>query len=204
MPAWRFEMFYLGQFARPEGLIYGCFTDDMLEDPFPIPVDWPRTVGLDFGGANQALIWLAQDPATEIWHLYDESLSGEKTTAEHAAEAKAKAAGLTDVTYCGGSPSETQQRRDWRAEGVWTQEPSIGALEPGIDRGIRLIKENKLRVFRTCRGFRDEIGTYRRKLDDAGRPTEDIVDKRAFHRLDAYRYAAIQITSGRAFQYGFV
>lgn len=203
LPDWRFRMFYLGQFARPEGLIYGAFTDDMLEHPFPIPLDWPRVVGLDFGGANQALVWLAQDPEG-IWHLYDESLCGEKTTEEHAADAVQKAAGCEDVTFVGGSPGESQQRRDWRAAGVHVKQPPIKDLEPGIDRGIQLVKEGKFRLFRSCRGMRDELGTYRRKLDDAGKPTEDIVDKRTFHRLDAYRYAACQITSRRSFVYGFV
>lgn len=203
LPDWRFQMFYLGQFARPAGLIYGDFTDEMLEDPFPIPADWPRVVGIDFGGANLALVWLAQDKGG-TWHLYHESLSGDRTTAEHARRTLARAAGCTEIAYVGGAKSESQERRDWRAEGVRVLEPPIGGLEPGIDRVISLMKTGKFRLFRTCKGLRDELGTYRRKLNDAGEPTEEIVDKRAFHRLDALRYAACQITSGRSFQYGFV
>lgn len=203
LPDWRFRMFYLGQFARPAGLIYSDFTDEMLEDPFPIPADWPRVVGIDFGGANLALVWLAQDPQ-EVWHLYRESLSGDKTTEEYAAACKLQAAGLKEVTYVGGAPSESQERRDWAAAGVWVKEPPVKGLEPGIDRVTTLMKTGKFRLFRTCKGMRDELGTYRRKLDAAGEPTEEIVDKRAFHRLDALRYAACQITSALAFWWGFV
>ena len=88
-----------------------------------------------------------------------------------------------------------QQRRDWAAAGFGIQEPRIDGIEPGIDRVTALIKEDRLRVFRTCKGLRDEIGSYRRKLDAAGEATEEIVDKRTFHRLDALRYAATHIGS---------
>ena len=64
MQDWRFQMFYLGQFARPIGLIYNAFTDDMLVDPFSIPADWKRVMGIDFGGANTATVLLAEDPDT--------------------------------------------------------------------------------------------------------------------------------------------
>lgn len=203
LPDWKFKMFYLGQFARPAGLVYEAFDEGMLEDPFPIPQAWPRVVGIDFGGANLAIVWLARDPAG-VWHLYDESLSGELTTVEHASRLAAKMRGLEDVTVVGGSPSESQERRDWQAAGVFVKQPPVGDLEPGIDRGIQLMKEGRFRLSRTCRGMRDELGTYRRKLDEQGRPTEAIVDKNAFHRLDAYRYAACQITSAVHFLYGFV
>jgi hypothetical protein len=52
MQAWRFGMFYRGQFTKPAGLIYDCFTGDMLCEPFEIPDDWTRYVGVDFGGGT--------------------------------------------------------------------------------------------------------------------------------------------------------
>jgi hypothetical protein len=58
---------------------------------------------------------------------------------------------------------------------------------------IELIKEDRFRVFRTLRGLRDELGSYRRKLDELQNPTDEILNKRKFHRLDAIRYAATGI-----------
>lgn len=191
LPDWRFAMFYLGQFAQPAGLIYGDFTNNMLVGPFAIPADWERVVGIDFGGANTALIWLAEDPATNIWYAYRESLSGGKSTPEHVQEALEQMSKFT--TFVGGAKSETQQRVDWTAAGLPVEEPTVSDIEAGIDRVTELIKTNRLRVFRTLRGLRDELGSYRRKLDEAGEPTNDIVDKRHFHRLDALRYAATKI-----------
>ncbi len=193
LPGWRFSMFYDGQFARPAGLIYGDFTDAMLIDPFAIPLDWERVVGIDFGGANTALVWLACDPRSDVWHAYRESLSGDKSTAEHVRETAQVAAGCSDVRYIGGTSSETQQRMDWRAAGLRVEESWVTSVEPGIDRVVGLIKANRFRVSRTLKGLQDELGSYRRKLDDAGNVTDEIVDKRAFHRLDALRYACSYI-----------
>lgn len=195
LPDWRFRMFYLGQFARPAGLIYADFTDDMLVDPFPIPAEWPHVIGVDFGGANQAALWLAGNPETGAWYIYREYLEGGRTSAEHVKAALDGLGEAKEYQAIGGASSESQQRRDWAAAGLAVKEPTIDGVEPGIDRVTALIKENRLRVFRTCKGTRDEFGSYRRKLDAAGEPTDEIVDKRTFHRLDALRYAATEIGS---------
>ena len=44
MQDWRFQMFYLGQFAMPPSMIYGCVTPDHWIDDFTIPYDWPVVV----------------------------------------------------------------------------------------------------------------------------------------------------------------
>lgn len=188
MQDWRFRMRYLGQFTRPAGLIYSAFEPSMVVDPFPIPADWERLVGVDFGGAHTAAVFLAHDPAADVWHLYDEMLTGDQTSAEYA---RAVLARLDRAPYraFGGSKSESQQRRDWAAGGLALGEPPISDVEGGIDRVIALIKSGRFRVFRTARGVLDELGTYRRRLDSLGEPTDVIESKRTFHRLDALRYA---------------
>lgn len=203
MAAWKFAMFYLGEYSRPAGLVYPDWADTWLEDPFAIPSDWRRVCGIDFGGANLAQVWLAQDPETEFWHLYRETLRGNMPAADHVSVTRGEIDG-PDIVFVGGSPSETQPRMDWTAAGLEVEEPRIGALEPGIDRVTALMKPGRLRVFKSCKGVRDELGSYRRKLDSAGDPTEVIVDKRTFHRLDALRAAAIRITEGpKAMRGGF-
>ncbi len=186
MQDWRFQMFYRGQFARIASLIYNAFTDNMLVDPFPIPPDWRRLVGVDFGGANTAIITLAEDPDTETWYACHESLEGGKTSAQHAATLGERAAGWQDWQAVGGAPSETQQRMDWPDVG----EPAIADVEAGIDRVVSLVQTDRFRVFRSLAGLRDELGSYRRKTDEAGNVLDEIVDKRKYHRLDALRYAA--------------
>lgn len=191
MQDWRFAMFYLGQFAKPAGLIYSAFEDEWLVDPFEIPDDWDRVIGVDFGGANTARLWLAQNPDSEIWYAYKESLEGDKSSQEYVQDTIAQTRG--SYTVVGGASSETQYRMDWGAAGLDVFEPPIKEVENGIDKVIELMKANKFRVFRTLHGLRDELGSYRRKLDERGEPTEEILNKRNYHRLDALRYACTYI-----------
>ncbi len=202
MQDWRFQMFYLGQFARPIGLIYGAFTDEMLVDPFSIPADWERVVGIDFGGANTATLSLAADPKSGIWYAYRESLEGGKTTQEHVDGIHEYPLG-DDTQFVGGATGESQERRDWGAAGLSVIEPPVSGVETGIDRAMTLIKQDEFRVFRTLSGLRDELGGYRRKTDSSGNVTDEIVDKRKYHRLDALRYAATLITEGHDVTFGW-
>ena len=201
LPDWRFSMFYKGEFHRPAGLIYNAFTDDMLVDPFAIPDTWKRVIGIDFGGANTALVWMARKPGTRDWWAYRESLSGGKSTQEHVNEAKRALGDAHEFMFIGGAPSETQQRRDWKQAGIKNiKAPPVKDVEAGIDRVIGLMKTGRFRAFRTLRGLRDELGSYQRKMDDAGHPTDEIVDKRYYHRLDALRYAVAEIEPGKRYR----
>jgi len=203
MPDWRFRMFYEGEFARPAGLIYDCFDQDLNTClPFAIPGHWPRYAGLDFGGVNTALVWVAQDMDVSadqnqsVFYVYRESLEGGLTTREHVQRAQEAARGENLVGCWGGAGSEDQARRDWQNEGWGVGEPFVQDVEGGIARVYGLLKPRRLRIFKTCKGLLDEIGSYRRKLDPTGQPTEDIVDKRTYHRLDALRYFASGLFGG--------
>jgi len=195
MQSWRFDMFYRGRFTRPAGLIYSGFQDDMLVDPFPIPGHWSRVVGVDFGGANTATIHLAESPEG-VWYVYRETLEGGKTTRAHVESQLEYLDSVEHYEYVGGARSEGQFRDDWYDAGIYIEEPIITDVEAGIDRVSQLIAEDKLRVFRNLSGFRDEIGSYQRRLDEAGYPTDEILNKRKFHRMDALRYAAILVIEG--------
>jgi hypothetical protein len=197
LPDWKFRMFYEGEFTRPAGLIYADFDESIqLVDDFSIPPDWPRWVGADFGGAHTSLVWLAQNPAKDVYYLYRESLEGGLSTREHAAKALEFAQAENVVFWAGGAKSETQQRMDWQSNGVPLREPQFADVEAGIDRVTELIKTRRLFVFRSCVGTRDELGTYAREVDEYGLPTAKIKDKEKFHRLDALRYIAQHIVGG--------
>lgn len=191
---WKFRMFYLGQFDLPPGLIYADYGDTYREDgghlvhPFDLPPEWLRFVGIDPGAVNTATIWLAHDPGANVYYAYHSTLSGGKTTNQHAAEALAQAAGLNMQSWHLGAKSEVQQRLDWRAAGISAREPIIVDVEAGIDRVIALFKTRRLFVFDSCAGLRDELGSYSRVTNDNGEATEKIRDKESYHHLDALRY----------------
>ncbi len=149
LPAWKFEMFYRGHFAKPPGLIYSDFDESVhLVKPFDLPAEWPRYVGIDFGAVNTALVWIAEDTARKAYYVYRESLEGGVTTREHARRALSYARAERVVGWYGGAPGETQQRLDWMAEGVPVTRPLVADVEAGIDRVISLLREKRLFFFR--------------------------------------------------------
>jgi hypothetical protein len=199
---WKFAMFYQGKFAKPATLIYGDFDESsMVVDDFPIPVSWPRVLGTDFGGANTGCLHLAEsnqytEDGLSIWYAYKCTLSGNKSTKEHVSEQLQLLKDVQDYEATGGAPSETQPRMDWGEAGLYVSQPIISDVESGIDRVIQLLKANRLRVFRSLKGVRDEFGRYQRKTDELGNPTTEILNKNRFHRMDMLRYAAISIIEG--------
>ena len=193
LPAWKFEMFYNGNFTRPAGLIYSDFDDvENTCADFDIPADWPRYVGVDFGGVHTATVWIAENPANNGLYLYRSTLEGGLTTGEHAN--RWLKYGERVAAWSGGAPSEDQPRRDFAAAGVPINRPPVSDVEPGIDRVIEIIKSRRLIVFRSQREVLDEMGTYSRVVDEGGQPTEKIKDKETFHRLDCLRYVVSWIT----------
>jgi hypothetical protein len=197
MPRWKLNMFYRGEFDIPEGLIYGCFdTAADVCDPFPIPDDWLRYGGLDFGGVNTGAVLFAERPEDHQLFLVDEYLEGEKTTKQHSDKLRTWKA----RRWWGGAKSEEQWRREFGAAGMPIMQPPISEVEVGIACAYAVMATKGMTVFKTCKRWLDEVGTYSRKLDKEGQPTEDIAEKNAYHLLDATRYvlSAIRKHHGRA------
>ena len=83
-------------------------------------------------------------------------------------------------------------RLDWAAAGVYNvAEPPVHDVESGIDAVIELLRTFRLFVFDTCDGTLDELGSYRRKLDNDGQVTDEIEGKSKYHYLDALRYVVV-------------
>ena len=187
LPEWKFRMYYDGLFTRPAGLIYDAFDRELhVERPFPIPDDWQRYMGVDFGGVNTGAVKFAQRPGTDTYYLYQEYRGGNRTAAEHA---RALLAGEphTPIAF-GGSRSEGQWRNEFRAAGLTLRPPVIGDVEVGINRVYGAHRRNQIYVFESCEAYLDEKASYSRKLDEAGEPTEEIEDKSSYHLMDAERY----------------
>lgn len=187
LPGWKFDMFYRGRFSRPAGLIYDTFDQDRHCIPrFHIPDDWQRYLGLDFGGVNTAGLFYAEHPTSGRLVCYREYKAGGRTAAEHAAKLLE---GEPMIPICvGGSKSEGQWRKEFRAGGLPVREPDVKDVEVGIDRVYGAHKEHQIEVFDDLAGYLDEKLRYSRTVDAAGEPTEAIEDKSTFHYMDAERY----------------
>lgn len=187
LPRWKFLMFYDAVFARPAGLIYDCFDERRHTCPrFAIPDDWPRFLGLDFGGVNTVGIYYARNPETRQLYAYREYHAGGKEAKAHA---QAILRGEPGIPTCvGGSKSEGQWRTEFRAGGLPVREPDVSDVEVGIDRVYGAHRRAEIIAFDDLEYYLDQKLTYSRKLDEAGEPTEAIEDKNSFHAMDAERY----------------
>ena len=194
LPRWKFDMFYRAIFTRPAGMIYDCFDEGLNKIArFDIPPDWPRYVGLDFGGVNTAAVFLASKPGTDTYYVYQTYKAGGKTAKEHGRS-------IHDIEpriayTVGGSKSEGQWRSEFGAGGLPVGESPVTAVDVGIDRVYGAIKRRELVIFDDLDDLSDEVMSYARELDDMGEPTEKIADKAAFHLLDAVRYICSRLFS---------
>lgn len=190
LPTWRFDLFYRAIFTRPAGMIYDCFSEGThVCEPFTIPKEWPRYMGLDFGGVNTAAVYVAHDTAADFFYIYKTYKAGGRTAVEHV-EHMRRGEDARFTAY-GGAPSEDQWRSEFGAAGLPIGRPlfdGTDSVEVGIDRVYGALSENKIRIFNTCQDLVDEFQAYSRELNDVGEATEKIADKETYHLLDAVRY----------------
>lgn len=187
MPTDEFEMFYRGRAAKLRYLIYDVFDPQKHTCPrFDIPMDWPRYMGMDFGGVNTAAMFYAEDPESARLYCYREYLEGGKTASEHVDDI------LEDEPRkpfaVGGSKSEGQWRDELRAAGLPIRSPRISDVNLQINRVYGLHKMDQVMYFDDLDGIIDEKARYKRKRTPEGDVTDKIENKEMFHRLDAERY----------------
>jgi len=205
LPKWKFDMFYRGVYSKPAGMIYDAFDEDVCKiKRFPIPQEWPRYVGCDFGGVNTAAMWYAKNPETQRLVAYREYHKGGLTAKGHAMEWLKLSEGEDVVLWCGGSKSEDQWRREFRNAGIVIKTPSVSDVEVGINRVYGYHAKDEIDVFDDLLGYLDEKGSYSRQLDDNNEPTEKIDDKEKYHRMDAERYVLSQLSQGARVAFGEV
>ncbi len=178
-------------------LIYDVFDKAIHTCPrFTIPKEWPRYLGLDFGGVNTAGIFLAEEPGTKKLYGYRVYWEGDKDSEDHAKDLRE---GEPMVPFCvGGSKSEDQWRREFRKGGLPVREPDIAEVWIGIQRVYSALKHGELVFFDDLPHIFLELADYRRKLDASGKPTNEINEKRRYHVLDGLRYIVGWLRRARA------
>jgi len=135
MPSWKFRMFYLGEFARPENLIYSDFSNDNIVEPFDIPPTWRHFAGVDWGYTNPTAVY------------------------EESAMDVEKMIGDIKFEYFACDPSEPSAIQVWKQKGL-PAHAAVNDVLHGINEVSRLIKSKQLRIFRVCYNTIDEINGY--------------------------------------------
>lgn len=216
MPKWKFEMFILGLFSKPAGLIYDCFDSDenVQAKSIVIPNTWKRIIGIDFGGINTAAIKIAIHPMLPLFYMYEEYYPRiHRSSAEHACHIMehepsvsidwrvSKLKPVPTLTYnksmytiVAGSLSERQWRTEISSSGIEVHPTLLKDVELGIDRVYNTVQQRWFKLFKSCRHALSEFGSYSREIDPEGNPVPGtIVNKAKYHILDSIRYAVSAI-----------
>jgi hypothetical protein len=178
-------------------LVYHAFNDAVCKIPRMsiIPEEWPRYVGHDFGGANPAALFFAQDPATGYFYAYHEYLpGGGRSTSEHVAAFKEIVGKSNVIKRVGGSHQEEEIRQAYAAHGWPIVEPKFRYVAPQVDKVIGLMELNKVFVFNDLVHYLGELMSCMWKLNDEGRPTDIINHEERFHLCAAARYILSDFT----------
>lgn len=188
LPDDEFQMFFRGRATMLRYLIYDSFDREKHTcDRFPIPSDWKRYLGLDFGPVHTAGVFYAEELRTGQLYCYRQYMAGNKTIAEHARDLLAGEPGRPAKTV-GGSKSEKQWRREFAAAGLPVAPPDVKEVGIGINRVYGCHKKDEITYFNDLDGVIREKETYKKKRDRQGNVTDEIANKSRFHFMDAERY----------------
>ncbi len=204
------EMFarrYDGEFTRLEGLVYKDFrSSDHIVKPFPIPGEWKRFAGLDFGNDHPtAVVCVAQKPA--VPGNKDTGIPDEPSKFYVFAEYYHRKRGLSELAqflnaqrfgYILADPRGATERDELsRAYGVRGVQIADNSIQVGIERISQLLRENRLFFFEgRCPNVIDEITSYHHQPLNSVGASRDMPVKVHDDAMDALRYAFSRIPEG--------
>ena len=181
-----------------EGAVYPEYHEVIVDD-FPIPHEWQRLYGFDFGIRDEtAMIAGAIRPSDATIFLYKEYYVADKPVSYHADEINAKMMktnGMRHNLYLGiqADPAirqrsqqtgDTYQRYFFKRSGLWL-EPANNDILAGITKVKDYMHLGKLKIFKSLENLKKEAQEYVFKEDVEGKIMP--VDKRN-HLLDCMRY----------------
>lgn len=185
-----YQRYVLGRWVGMEGLVYSSFDERTCLIPrFEIPKRWLIHTGHDFGLANPAALFFAQDPDTGNFYLFAEYAPGSGYSIfDHVQEFKRVTEGYNVIKRAGGSHQESEIREGYMAQGWVINEPKYsGDKSYQIQKVQALHRLNKVFVFNDLANYlREKLSfAYPKEGDQFGDKPED---EQRFHLMAAERY----------------
>lgn len=188
MPAWKHAMVYDGLFTKPAGAVFDCFDSAIHIKSLKGTEKAPVWTGHDFGTANMAAVMVRELPDGRLY-VFGSYKAGGRTINEHAVRIFKKAGGpKLWKGGVGGSWSEDEQRLEFSVEGLDIIRPPYRNVEPRIMCVYREFKLGRLIIDPSLKELIKEIESYEYELDQNDEPTDVILKKSTYHRLDALCY----------------
>ena len=164
---------------------------------FPIPDKWLVYSGHDFGSANPAALFVAQDTATGFFYAFREYLPGARATGRQVDDWKILTTGYNVIKRVGGNHAEQDSRQNYTAHGWPITEPKItgaGAVKAQVDRVRDIMTLNKLFVFDDMTNYLLELANCLWVLDKDNKPTNEIAEEKKYHLSACARYLLSDFT----------
>lgn len=199
-PDWWVKRYIYGSFDYAEGLVYPMFTEHIVE-PFPIPPDWKRMFGVDFGLRDPTvMLAVAIDPEEGVAYVYDEHYEAEKPVSYHAKIMRKMVddvpPGMINGQVVADPSGQKRSGRDFRTYfnhyseyGLWFK-PGVNQLDSGIMKVFTYFNLGKLKIMESCVNTIKEGREYKYKetaLDQDKNRGEKPHDANN-HAMDALRY----------------
>lgn len=180
-----------------EGLVYSAFNERACLIPrFEVSPKWLVYSGHDFGLANPAAVFYAQDPDTGNFYLFAEYLPGEKYGIyDHVQSFKKITKGFNVVMRVGGSHQEDEIRQGYTMQGWPIAEPKhSGDKKYQIQKVQGMHRLNKIFVFNDLQEYLREKMSLAYDKGEDGKLEEKIMGEAKFHLMAAERYILSDFT----------
>ncbi len=168
------------------GSVYPVKEEDIAVAPFAIPDHWPRAYGMDFGWHNTAVTWIAQNPVTGVYYVYDEYKRGQQAAYVHANAIRSRGKWIKGGCDPSGNKTEKDGStyiNDYVGLGLKIT-PGNNSIATGTGKIYNLMESGLFKVFATCQSWLAEFRSYQ---FDVNNPSK-IKDEQDDHLLDATRY----------------
>jgi len=204
LDSYRREIMAMDDEIEHSWLVYGVFNETLCKcKRFEIPTTWPVYSGHDFGIANPAALFVAQNPGQDEprtstfnqvrkgdFVIFREYCPGGGLSAfNHIENYKEITAGYTIRRSVGGNlTGEDDSRSLYTSHGWPIMPPKFAKINPQIDRVIGLMELNKLHIFEDLHNLLLQIANCLWVLDDENKPTNKIDQEAKYHMLACLRY----------------
>ena len=193
--AYRREILAEDDEVEASWLVYSPFNGRSQIIPrFPIPKSWLIHAGHDFGSANPAALFIAQDPGTGLLYAFKSYLPGTRSTAQQVEDFKSLTEGYTVIKRVGGNHAEVDSRSNYTAHGWPITEPIHNKVKEQVDRVRDMMALNKLFVFEDLTDYISELANCLWKLDAENQPTGEIDGEARYHLSACARYLLSDFT----------
>jgi len=195
-----YQRYVLGQWVGMEGLVYSAFNERVCLIPrFEIPKRWLVYSGHDFGIANPAAVFYAQDPDTGNFYLFTEYMPGSGLGIyDHIQTFKKMTEGYNVVMRVGGSHQEGEIRQGYTMQGWPITEPKYSKDKKyQIQKVQDLHRLNKVFIFNDLKQYLREKLSFAYEKTQDGMLEEKIQDEARFHLMAAERYILSDFASER-------